>query len=107
MKTKDVDDKTLRECEEEFELAEGDYWGQCPEILQTTLDVGDILDKVHQSRPDGASQLPEGITGTASDDAGNYLCDFIHYSSLSHFRKENGESGKRPVVFLCMPPESN
>lgn len=107
LETRDVDDKTLKECEEELGLAEGEYWCECPEILQTTLDVGDILERMYRPGPGDISQLPEGITVKGSDDAGNYLCDFIYYSSLSHFWKKNGESGKRPVVFLHVPPESD
>lgn len=106
--TKDVDDKTLRECEEEMGLEKGEYWRGCPEVLQTTLDVDDILERMHRPGPDGVSQLPERITVEASDDAGSYLCDFIYYSSLSHFwRKNVGGDGERPVVFLHVPPESD
>ena len=100
----DVDDKTLRECEEEMGLAEGEYWRGCPEVLRTTLDVDDILERMHHPGPNETSQLPEGITVKTSDDAGNYLCDFIYYSSLSHFWR--GDSGKRSVIFLHVPPES-
>lgn len=107
LEARDVDDKTLRECEEELGLAEGEYWSECPEILQTTLDVVDILERMHRPEPGDAPQLPEGITVKGSDDAGNYLCDFIYFSSLSHFWKKNGDSGKRPVVFLHVPPESD
>lgn len=106
--TRDVDGKTLRECEEEMGSAEGEYWRECPELLQTTLDVDDILERMHQPGPSNAPQLPGGITVEVSDDAGNYLCDFIYYSSLSHFwRKNGGDDGKRPVVFLHVPPESD
>jgi len=105
--TEDVDRKTLRECEEEMGLAEGEYWRECPEILQTTLDVDDILERMHQPGPNNTSRLPEGITVEASDDAGNFLCDFIYYSSLAHFWRNGGEGGKRPVVFLHVPPESD
>ena len=102
-----VDDKSLKECEEEMGLEEGEYWRGCPKTLQTTLDVDNVLDRMHRPGPGGMSQLPEGITVDGSDDAGNYLCDFIYYSSLSHFWKKNGEDGKRPVVFLHVPPESD
>ena len=104
---RDVDGKTLVECEEEMGLVKGEYWAGCPEIIQTTLNVDDILDRMRWPGPDGASQLPEGVTVIASEDAGNFLCDFIYYSSLSHFWRKNGEDGKRPVVFLHVPPESD
>ena len=105
---RDVDGKTLKECEREMGLEEGEYWRECPKVLQTTLDVDDVLERMRQPGPDGVLQLPEGVKVEASDDAGNYLCDFIYYSSLSHFwRKNSGEDGERPVVFLHVPPESD
>lgn len=103
----DVDGKVLRECEEEMRLVEGDYWKDCPEILQTTLNVDNILERIHQPEAGDAAQLLEGISVEASNNAGYYLCDFIYYSSLSHFWRKNGENGKRPVVFLHVPPESD
>jgi len=103
-----VDGKTLRECEREMGLEEGEYWRECPKVLQTTLDVDDVLERMRRPGPDGMSQLPEGATVKGSDDAGNYLCDFIYYSSLSHFwRKGCDGDGERPVVFLHVPPESD
>lgn len=108
VEVRDVDGKTLSECEEEMGLEEGEYWRECPKVLQTTLDVDDVLERMHQPGPDGMSRLPDGVAVEASDDAGNYLCDFIYYSSLSHFwRKNDGEHGERPVVFLHVPPESD
>jgi len=103
-----VDGKSLRECEKEMGLEEGEYWMGCPKVLPTTLDVDDVLERMHRPGTDGMSQLPEGVTAEASGDAGNYLCDFIYYSSLSHFwRKNGGDNGKRPVVFLHVPPQSD
>jgi pyrrolidone-carboxylate peptidase len=103
-----IDDKTLRDCEEEMGLGEGEYWRGCPEVLRTTLDVDGVLERMHQQGSGDMSQLPEGVTVKASDDAGNYLCDFIYYSSLSHFwRKNDDHNGDRPVVFLHVPPESD
>jgi pyroglutamyl-peptidase len=102
---RDVDGKTLRECEREMGLKEGEYWRECPKVLRTTLDVDDVLKRMRQLGPNGKSRLPEGATVKDSDDAGNYLCDFIYYSSLSHFWRKG--DGKRPVVFLHVPPESD
>lgn len=104
--TLDVDGRTLRECEEEMGLGEGECWRGCPKTVQTTLDVNDILEGMYRSRK-GEKGLPEGIDVMASDNAGFYLCDFIYYSSLSHFWRKNGEEGERPVVFLHVPPESD
>jgi len=105
---KDVDDKTLKEYEEQMGLKEAEYWRECPEVLQTTLDVDDILERMHRPRPDGTRELPEGVTVKASNDTGNYLCDFIYYSSLAYFwKKAGGGNGERPVVFLHVPPESD
>lgn len=106
--TLDVDGRTLRECEEEMGLAEGEYWRGCPEIVQSTLEVDDIVERMHRSGArKGEKGLPEGISVRASDNAGFYLCDFIYYSSLSHFWRKNGDEGERPVVFLHVPPESD
>lgn len=37
-----------------------------------------------------------------SDDAGNYLCDFIYYSSLAHLYKQQRP---RKVLFLHVPAD--
>lgn len=108
--TLDVDGRTLRECEEEMGLGEGEYWRGCLETIQSTLDVDDIVERMHLRNRKGAGgekRLPEGIAVKASDNAGFYLCDFIYYSSLAHFWKNNGEEGERKVVFLHVPPESD
>lgn len=113
--TLDVDGRTLRECEEEMGLGEGEYWRGCPKVVRTGLDVDDILERMHFSGSrkggregdEGEKGLPGGITVRASDNAGYYLCDFIYYSSLSHFWRKNGDDGERKVVFLHVPPESD
>jgi pyroglutamyl-peptidase len=37
-----------------------------------------------------------------SDDAGRYLCEFTHYTSMVEYWRKNPE-GDRPVVFLHVP----
>lgn len=102
--TKDVDGKTLKDCEEEMKLEEGEYWDGCPEIIQTTLDVDEIVERMHAA---GVGGEDDKIKVRASDDAGHYLCDFIYYSSLAHFWRKGKGEGERKVVFLHVPPESD
>ena len=39
-----------------------------------------------------------------SNDAGRFLCDFIYYTGLVEYLKQNPE-GDRPVMFLHVPGE--
>ncbi len=41
-----------------------------------------------------------------SDDAGRYLCEFTHYTSMVEYWKKNPE-GECPVVFLHVPGKAD
>ncbi|KAL9622880.1 MAG: hypothetical protein Q9160_002806 [Pyrenula sp. 1 TL-2023] len=71
------------------------YWRNagCPEVLEPDLDVEAILDRCK-------SQLEGDVDIRISKDAGNFLCDFIFYTSLA-FRKNQQEPKK--VLFLHVP----
>lgn len=40
-----------------------------------------------------------------SHDAGNYLCDFIYYTSLYEATKRWGPDGRKQVLFVHVPPD--
>lgn len=78
-----------------------------PEVLSTGFDTSDVLARWRTSlgftNPDGDAlieQLPDVRT---NPDAGNFLCGFTYYNSLSHYYEMNGAEGERPVAFMHVP----
>jgi pyroglutamyl-peptidase len=63
--------------------------GQC-------IPGGDEKIECHFDLEKIIKQLPTDVTVEESRDAGQYLCDFIYYTSLS--------LGKAPVLFIHVPP---
>ena len=42
---------------------------------------------------------------STSSDAGNYLCDFIFYTSMREARLRYGNAGLNKVLFVHVPPD--
>lgn len=87
---KDVDGEFLRDQERRTREGKNWIWHGLPKELVTDLDLDDVLKR-------WKAHCPPGRDVKISEDAGNYLCDFIYFSSLAHLHKA-GE--KRNVVFL-------
>jgi len=88
----DVDGKLLND--EYRRIKEGDkwIWHDCPEELLTSLPFDKMFRQWKAACPEADTRI--------SEDAGNYLCDFIYYSSLAHRYKQH-----RPnkAMFLHVP----
>ena len=104
-KSKDLDGKTLPEDDGLV------HFGDCPSMMTTSLDYGEILSKWKAN----LRRLPEDSPGRSADcrpseDAGHYLCDYIYYNSLAwhgrlHGRLDGGKASDRPIMFLHVPAE--
>ena len=70
-------------------------FGDCPAVLQPTFRVEDVWRRWRSELAD------QGIDVRPSEDAGNFLCGFIYYTSLAYFYKKDGR--ERPVMFLHVP----
>lgn len=97
-------------------------FGDCPELMRTSLDYDGILDgwkgnirrrrsKVHPSVVVQGLEVDEADC-RPSDDAGHYLCDYIYLNSLAWFGRRSrtvvdGMPEDRPVLFLHVPAESD
>lgn len=81
---------------EKFSEEEADeLFGDCPDILRPTFDCEDVWRRWREDLADPSADVRQ------SDDAGNFLCGFIYYTSLSYLYKKGW--AKRPVVFLHVP----
>ncbi|KAI9645418.1 hypothetical protein NHQ30_006157 [Ciborinia camelliae] len=93
---RDVDGEFLND--EYNRIKEGDkwIWKGCPEELLTSLPFDEMFHQWKEACPEVDIRI--------SEDAGNYLCDFIYYSSLAHRYKQN-----RPnkAMFLHVPVEAD
>lgn len=97
----DVDGKapsTRAKCKGMGYPCEGEKDPLSPTTLQTGIDVDNVVNDVKKELP--------GLTMpvAASPDAGNYLCDFIFYTSLREARLRCGNIGLNKVLFVHVPP---
>lgn len=69
-------------------------WGKSPEKLETALDCDDVAGRWKRN-------VGKTADVRAVDDVGNYVCGFVYYLSLEHFRKR-GDAEKK-VVFFHVP----
>jgi len=72
-----------------------ELFGDSPDILRSTFDCEDVWRRWRGDLAD------PNVDVRPSDDAGNFLCGFIYYTSLSYLYQK-GEA-KRPVMFLHVP----
>ncbi|KAM0274123.1 hypothetical protein ACHAPA_001074 [Fusarium lateritium] len=70
-------------------------WRGLPEEIETDLNLDEILPLWCGHSPDTDLRI--------SEDAGNYLCDFIYYSSLSELWKQQRP---RKAIFLHVPADA-
>ncbi|ESZ98657.1 hypothetical protein SBOR_0895 [Sclerotinia borealis F-4128] len=122
---RDVDQKLLND--EYSRVEEGDnwIWHDCPEELLTTLPFDKMfrqwkeacpvridsstyfMDTTPRSsistRPSLSTDIQE-VDTRISEDAGNYLCDFIYYTSLAHRYKQQQPN---KAMFLHVPLETD
>ncbi|KAF7940007.1 uncharacterized protein EAE98_000134 [Botrytis deweyae] len=93
---KDVDGSVLND--EYNKIKEGDdwVWHDCPGELLTSLP----FDKMFRQWKEACPEVDTRI----SEDAGNYLCDFIYYTSLAH-RYKHQKPNK--AMFLHVPVDSD
>ncbi|KAK0731127.1 putative pyroglutamyl peptidase type I [Lasiosphaeris hirsuta] len=94
---KDVDGEFLKDQERKTREGKKWVWDGVPKELETDFDLDDVLVRWKKNSP------PQHDL-RISEDAGNFLCDFIYFSSLAHLFKA-GEL--RKVVFLHVPSESS
>ncbi|KAF1362473.1 peptidase C15, pyroglutamyl peptidase I-like protein [Lizonia empirigonia] len=102
-KITDVDDDLFHDSAAQDRFPKNKF----PEVLSTGFDTSDILARWRTllgfTNPDGDAlieQLPDVRT---NPDAGNFLCGFTYYTSLSHYYEMNGAEGERPVAFMHVP----
>ncbi|RAL61635.1 hypothetical protein DID88_002704 [Monilinia fructigena] len=92
----DVDGELLND--EYNKIKEGDkwIWHDCPEELLTSLPFDKLFRQWKEACPKTDTRI--------SEDAGNFLCDFIYYTSLAHRYKQH-----RPnkAMFLHVPAGSD
>ncbi|KAF2466522.1 peptidase C15, pyroglutamyl peptidase I-like protein [Lindgomyces ingoldianus] len=87
--------------------------GMFPQVLETSLDVEDVLRRwrrgVGYENPDEEIGVQDEKTKTPdvrnSPDAGNFMCGFTYYNSLAHYFSIKKD--ERPVVFLHVPDLSD
>ncbi|PQE29312.1 pyroglutamyl peptidase type protein [Rutstroemia sp. NJR-2017a BBW] len=93
---RDVDGQLLGD--DVRKIREGDdwIWAGCPDELLTNLPFDDMFDQWKET-------LPE-VDARISEDAGNYLCDFIYYTSMSHLYKQGLE---RKAMFFHVPVDAD
>ncbi|KAF2760821.1 peptidase C15, pyroglutamyl peptidase I-like protein [Pseudovirgaria hyperparasitica] len=70
-------------------------FGDLPSILETGFDVHDLYRRWKAEIPDANADI------RTSPDAGNFLCGFIYYTSMSLFAKM--KRAERPVMFFHVP----
>ncbi|GAB7356976.1 hypothetical protein MBLNU459_g7814t1 [Dothideomycetes sp. NU459] len=98
------------------------YWKDCPAQLETSLDFEDVWTRWRNALLLGSPEsLPElnSVVLRPSEDAGHFLCDFLYYSSLAEYWKnqkdkrgdaEGAKGNKvqdRPVMFMQVPGRSS
>jgi pyroglutamyl-peptidase len=69
-------------------------WGKSLSRIGSSLDFEDVLVKWR-------AQAGKDVDLRTSDDVGNYVCDFVYYTSLEYFWKRRLNT---PVVFMHVPP---
>jgi pyroglutamyl-peptidase len=120
---RDVDGQLLGD--DVRKIREGDdwIWAGCPDQLLTNLPFDDMFDQWTESLPVGSAfntsfillqsiflQLLnqtcviQEVDARISEDAGNYLCDFIYYTSMSHLYKQGLE---RKAMFFHVPVDAD
>ena len=89
-------------------------FADCPATLTTSLDYVGILqrwqDSVRRTNTDKITINKEELQ--SSEDAGNFLCDYIYFNSLAWFGRrsqvfDGPPSAHRPVLFLHVPADSS
>ncbi|XP_003385640.1 PREDICTED: pyroglutamyl-peptidase 1-like [Amphimedon queenslandica] len=72
-----------------------------PDVLKTSLDLDGLSEEVLSivAKEEGGKN---NVKIEVSFDAGQYLCDFIYYTSLHHTFKKKID--KAPVLFVHVPP---
>lgn len=106
-KNKDLDGKTLPEDDGLLRFAD------CPVSMTTSLNYPAVLRRWQMMM----LGLPEDSPGFGADcqpsnDAGNYLCEYIYFNSLAWYGRRSGNlidgmASDRPVLFLHVPAESD
>jgi pyroglutamyl-peptidase len=91
------------------ELGETRWPGsEYPEALETGFDPDDVLERWKAGAKGHPSAKVKDADLRISPDAGDYMCGFIYWNSMSWFYrkfKEEGEQGKDlPVAFSHVPP---
>jgi len=83
--------------------AKGDmYWEKefgAPAVLRTGVDPQAVLKRWRRDLPEEDLRL--------SDDAGRYLCEFTHYTSMVEYWRKGREGAECPVVFLHVPGQAD
>jgi len=90
---------TRKKCRGRGYPCEGEKDPLSPPTLQTGIDVLSVIGDVKKELPDLSMPI------AASSDAGNYLCDFIFYTSLREARLRCGAIGLNKVLFVHVPPD--
>ena len=106
-KNKDVDGHVLPEDDGVLRFAD------CPVAMTTSLNYPEVLRKWQMTVLGLAEESPGfGADCRPSQDAGNYLCDYIYFNSLAWYARQSGNftagmASDRPVLFLHVPAESD
>lgn len=70
-------------------------WPNLPPILKTGFKAEDVWRRWR------SNLLNPDVDVRPSEDAGNFMCGFIYYTSMAQFYKEKDD--ERPVMFLHVP----
>ncbi|KAK3069418.1 hypothetical protein LTR53_012268, partial [Teratosphaeriaceae sp. CCFEE 6253] len=86
-------------------------FGDVPDLLETSLDFDHVVE-IWQSIIKQDARLANDADCRPSDNAGNFLCDYTYFNSLTwfgrrHGKLEGGAAADRPVMFLHVPAESD
>lgn len=102
-KTADVDGELFHDTAAQDRFPKATF----PEVLSTGFDTADVLARWKTSlgytTPDGDAAIEQLPDLRISPDAGNFMCGFIYYNSLSHYYAMTGADGERPVAFMHVP----
>lgn len=106
-KNKDLDGKTPAENDGLLRFAD------CPVEMSSSLNCREVLRK-WRSRIEAlpANSPAYGADCRPSNDAGNYLCDYLYFNSLAWYGRrsgcmDDGAAADRPVLFLHVPAEAD